>query len=233
MKKTAVVTVLFDYPEHFIPIFQNKLLNDINPNDYYVVRYMSKDEGIVDESYYYKFTYFRIRKFIKFIEEKILDNYDYFILLDATDVAYVGGISNIDSIMTEYNCDILFGAERNLWPNTEYSHLHDKKNITTPYKFLNAGVFCAKPESYVKHIYNILERKLFGLCDQGNWQIEYLLNENIELDYKNKLTLNTYLGKEDFVLEDSKIKFLTNEPIFVHDNGGYNDETIKIVDYFR
>ena len=79
----------------------------------------------------------------------------------------------------------------------------------------------------------ILERKLFGLCDQGNWQIEYLLNENIELDYKNKLTLNTYLGKEDFVLEDSKIKFLTNEPIFVHDNGGYNDETIKIVDYFK
>jgi len=60
-----------------------------------------------------------------------------------------------------------------------------------------------------------------------------LLNENIELDYKNKLTLNTYLGKEDFALEDSKIKFLTNEPIFVHDNGGYNDETIKIVDYFK
>jgi hypothetical protein len=233
MKKTAIVTVLFDYPEHFVPTFQNKLLKDINVNDYYVVRYMSNEEGISNESYYYKFTYFRIRKFIKFIEEKILNNYDYFILLDATDVAYVGGINNIDSIMMEYDCNILFGAERNLWPNTEYSHLHDSKNINTPYKFLNAGVFCAKTESYVKHIYKILERELFGLCDQGNWQIEYLLNNDIQLDYKNKLTLNTYLAKEDIILENNKVRFLNNEPIFVHDNGGYNDETIKLLEYLN
>jgi hypothetical protein len=233
MKKTAIVTVLFDYPEHFVPTFQTKLLNDININDYYVVRYTSQDDGVSNESYYFKFTYFRIRKLIKFIEETILGNYDYFILLDATDVAYVGGINNIDSIMTEYDCDILFGAERNLWPNTEYSHLHDIKNIDTPYKFLNAGVFCAKTESYVKHIYKILERELFGLCDQGNWQIEYLLNDNIKLDYKNKLTLNTYLAKEDISLENNKVKFLTNEPIFVHDNGGYNDETTKLLEYFK
>mgnify|MGYP000946257885 CR=1 FL=1 len=47
-----------------------------------------------------------------------------------------------------------------------------------------------------------VERELFGLCDQGNWQIEYLLNNDIQLDYKNKLTLNTYLAKEDIILEN-------------------------------
>jgi hypothetical protein len=60
-----------------------------------------------------------------------------------------------------------------------------------------------------------------------------VLNDNIKLDYKNKLTLNTYLAKEDISLENNKVKFLTNEPIFVHDNGGYNDETTKLLEYFK
>ncbi len=232
MKKTAIVTVLFDYPNHFIPTFQNKLLKDIESNDYYIIRYSSEEHNISKESYYFKFTYYRIKEIVKFIEEKILNKYDYFILLDATDVGYVNNINSIDSIMKEYNCDILFGAERNLWPNTNYSHLHDNKNIQTPYKFLNAGVFCAKPKSFLSHVSKILERGLVGLCDQGNWQIEYLLNDDIQLDYNNKLVLNTYLAKQDFTLIDNKVNFLTSTPMFVHDNGGYNDDTIKLLDYF-
>ena len=108
--------------------------------------------------------------------------------------------------MEEYKCNILFGAERNLWPNTDYSHLHENKKIPTPYKFLNAGAFCAKPDSFVLHVKEILERGLVGLCDQGNWQIEYLLNSDIELDYNNKLVLNSYLAKDDLIIGDDGIE---------------------------
>jgi hypothetical protein len=71
------------------------------------------------------------------------------------------------------------------------------------------------------------------LCDQGNWQIEYLLNTDIELDYDNKLVLNTYLAKDNINITDNVITFNTNTPIFVHDNGGYNDDTIKIMEFFK
>ena len=93
MKKIAILTVLFDYPEYFTPTFEKKLLNDIDVDDYYVIRYNSLDYNIVNESYYFKFTFFRIKEIISFIKEKILNNYEYFVLLDATDVGYVGGIN--------------------------------------------------------------------------------------------------------------------------------------------
>lgn len=233
MNKVAIISILFDYPEHFLPIFQSKLLKEIDNKDYFVIRYFSENDYIKNESYYFKFTHFRIVNFVEFIKKNILNNYDYFILLDATDVVYVGGIDTVPKIMEEYNCNILFGGERNLWPNTDYSYLYENKIINTPYKFLNAGVFCAKPQYFISHVENILKRNLLGLCDQGNWQIEYLLNSDIELDYNNKLVFNTYLAKEDIFFENNKIKFKINTPIFVHDNGGYNDDTIKLVDYFK
>ena len=232
MSEIAIISILFDYPKHYQPIFQNKLLETFDKKNYFVLRYYSDTEEIKNESYYFKFTYFRIKKFVNFIKENILNKYKYFIMLDATDVGYVGNVETISSIMLEYNCNILFGAERNLWPNTDYSHLYTNKEINSLYKFLNAGAFCAKPQSFINHVENILQRGLVGLCDQGNWQIEYLLNNDIEIDYHNKLVLNTYLAKEDLILENSEVSFKLRTPIFVHDNGGYNEDTIKISNYF-
>ena len=70
------------------------------------------------------------------------------------------------------------------------------------------------------------------MCDQGNWQIEYLLSNDIEIDYKNLLVLNTFESKEDIEIKDNLVFFKTNTPIFIHDNGGYNDKTQKLLDYY-
>jgi hypothetical protein len=231
--KVAIITVLFDYPNHFIPTFEDKLLTDFDKNDYYIVRYFSESDEVKNESYYFKFTHFRIKKLVSFIEKTILNKYDFFILLDATDVGYVGNINSIPQIMEDYKCDILFGGERNNWPITEYSHLYSNKKVTTPYKFLNAGVFCAKPKEFINHINTIISRGFFGLCDQGNWQIEYLLTDGIEIDYNNKLVLNTYLAKDDIVIDNNIVSFKTTKPLFVHDNGGFNDDTVKLLDFFQ
>lgn len=232
MNDIAIITILFDYPSNFVPTFEKKLLEVFDKKNYFVIRYFSENENIKNESYYFKFTHFRIRNFIKFVEENILNKFNYFVLLDATDVAFLGNFESIPLIMNEYKCDILFGAERNLWPPTEYSYLHDDKKIDSNYRFLNAGAFCAKPELFIKHSNNIIKRGLFGLCDQGNWQIEYLLNDNIEIDFNNKLVLNTYLAKDDLIIKNNIVEFKTNVPIFIHDNGGYNDETIKLLEFF-
>jgi len=53
------------------------------------------------------------------------------------------------------------------------------------------------------------------------------------LDFNNNLVLNTYLAKDDINIVDNNITFNTNTPIFVHDNGGFNDETIKLMEYFK
>jgi hypothetical protein len=230
--KVAVISVLYDYPNHFTPTFEKRILKDINKEDYFVIRYFSEEEGIKDRSYYFKFTYYRIFKIVEFIKKNILGKYGYFILLDATDVGYVGGIENIVSIMKKYDTDILFGSEKNLWPVTNYSHLHSTKNVPSDFKFLNAGVFCANPETYLKHLEMIKERNLVELCDQGNWQIEYLLTDEINIDYDNLLVLNTYLAKDSFEIVNNEILFNINKPIFVHDNGGYNDQTIKLLNFY-
>jgi hypothetical protein len=60
-----------------------------------------------------------------------------------------------------------------------------------------------------------------------------LLSSDIELDYDNKLVLNTYLAKEDVTIENNLVTFKKNTPIFVHDNGGYNDDTVKLMEYFK
>ena len=234
MKPLAIISVLYDYPSYYTPLFEKKLLSDFNSEDYHVIRYNSIEHNITNESYYYKFTYYRIHQLVKFIKEHILNKYEYFILLDATDVGYVGNISSVANIMQEYNCNILFGAERNLWPTTEYSHLYSLKIAPTPYQFLNAGALCASPTAYISCINNIISRNLNGLCDQGNWQIEYLLqtDNNIQLDYNSKLVLNTFNAKEDITERENNIIFKNNNPVFVHDNGGYNDETKKLVEYF-
>jgi hypothetical protein len=232
MKQLAIITILFDYPDTYIPTFHNKIKKDFDLKDLFIIKFKSVEHNISHESYYYKFTYYRIKQLVKYIENNILNNYEYFILLDATDVGYVGNINNIDKIMKEYDCNILFGAERNLWPNTDYSYLYQEKKINSAYKYLNAGVFCAKPEFFISHSYEIMKRGIDGLCDQGNWQIEYLNCSDIKLDTDNKLVLNSYMAKNDIRIEDNKVKFLTNVPIFIHDNGGPEENTIKILDYF-
>jgi hypothetical protein len=233
MKKLAIITVYFDYPDWVNPVFQQRLLSDVKTEDYYIIRYKSIEHGCQNESLYYKFTYFRLKKIIDFIKESILNEYEYFILLDATDVGYVGGISKIDEIMQHYNCNILFGAERNLWPSTDYTDHYQNRISPTPYKFINAGVFCAKPESFLKHVDVILNRNLNGLCDQGNWHNEFLLNGNdIQIDYDTKMVLNTFNAKEDIIINNKDIKFIKETPIFVHDNGGFNEQTVKLLDYF-
>lgn len=232
MSSITIISVLFNYPANYQPIYFSKLKDSHPELNLNVLRYWDVDYGIADESYYFKFTYYRIFKFLDYLKTNILGKYKYFLLTDATDVAYVGNFEHCINLLEYYTCNILFGAEKFLWPNTNYSHLYTNKNIPTEFKYLNAGVVLAETQAYISHLESIISRNLVGLCDQGNWQIEYLFNNNIGIDYESKLVLNTFNAKDDFTIKEDSIKFKNSSPIFVHDNGGYNEETVKLVQYF-
>lgn len=232
MSKLTIISVLFNYPVHYQPIYFNKLRDNYPELNFDVIRYWDADYGIADESYYFKFTYYRIFKFLEYLKTKVLGEYEYFLLTDATDVAYVDNFEYWRNLLNYYECSILFGAEKFLWPPTDYSYLYKNKNIPTEFKYLNAGVVLAETQAYIDHLENIISRNLVGLCDQGNWQIEYLLTSDIGIDYESKLVLNTFNAKDDFNIKEDTIEFKNSSPIFVHDNGGYNEETVKLVPYF-
>lgn len=233
MNNIAVISVLFNYPEHYQPIYFEKLKREYKEENFFVLRYRDEDYGIKEESYYFKFTYYRIRKFIEYLNNNILPNYEYFLLTDATDVTYNRDFEKWKSILEHYNTNILFGAEKFLWPTTDYSHLYSTKKIPTEFKYLNAGVVLAHTKTYIGLLKKVIERELVGLCDQGNWQIEYLVGRDIEIDYESRLVLNTFNASECFNIKEGKVEFKNYEPLFIHDNGGYNENTVKLEKYFR
>ena len=232
MKDIVILSTYFNYPKDRQPVYFKKLFED-NPNlDSKILRYWDEDYNIKDESYYFKFTFYRIRLFEKYLKENILGKYEYFLLTDATDVGYVGGFSSWKETLNFYQTDVLFGAEKFLWPNTDYSHLYNEKNISSDFKYLNAGVVLANVKKYIKLCQRVLERNLVGICDQGNWQIEYLLNKEIKIDHESKLVLNTFNAKNEYSVKENLVTFNKTSPIFIHDNGGYNDSTVKLLKYF-
>ena len=234
MKDLHIITVYFDYPNNQITTYEKKLFADFDSSDFNRIYFKSEDYGKKNESLYFKFTLFRIVEMLKYVEEHILGKYKYLLLLDGTDIGYVGGIQNFKDILNEYNTKMLFGAETNLWPGTEYSHLYENKQKGR-FTFLNAGTMITEVEFYHKKLKDVIERGKFGLCDQGNWQIEYLLCENsdIEIDYKKLLVLNTFNAKDEFTIVDNKVQFIDKSPIFIHDNGGFTENTIKLLEYFK
>jgi hypothetical protein len=153
MKELAIITILFDYPCSYQAVFENKLFIDFDKNDYYKLCYDTNEYGVKSESLYYKFTRFRITEMIKFVENNILGKYKYCMLLDATDIGYVGGIDNYKDILKAYNTEMLFGAETNLWPGTDFSHLYKNKN-RGKFNFLNAGTLLANVDLY----YNLMKK---------------------------------------------------------------------------
>ena len=233
MNNLAIISVLFNYSKLYQPLYFSKLKKECNEKNFYTVRHCDEDYGIKDETYYFKFTFYRIRKFVKYLNENILPNHEYFLLTDATDVTYNSNFSQWKSILEYYRTEVLFGAEKFLWPETEYSYLYPSKNIPTEFKYLNAGVILANTKIYVDLLEKVIQRNLVGLCDQGNWQIEYLTGEYIEIDYESRLVLNTFNASNCFDIRDNKVIFKKQEPLFLHDNGGYNENTIKLDTYFR
>lgn len=228
IKDVALITSLFDYPNHYLPTFYKNGLKYFDTEDIHIIR----NNGLIaDGSYYDKLYFYKIPKVLEYIKKNILNNYQYILFLDATDTNFYSTPENIVDKFLEKKCSIVMGAEKGLWPPTSYTHLYDKKNVESEYKYLNSGTYFGHTQKIVEHLENIITKVYdIGIDDQGKWTIEYLLCDDIIIDSDCEFFMSSLFSKKYIKIVDGKVHIEKYNPIIVHDNGPHNEDTLKIVD---
>jgi len=114
------------------------------------------------------------------------------------------------------NKKIVYGAEKNLWPESAkdlYVNLCKLAPEENPFKYLNSGFFCAE----AGEMHKMLDEQVY---ENGNEQ-EYLMRVYVKqrysmsLDYNQKLVLNTFKCSGQEI-----VKFKSGGTPFIHFNGG-------------
>lgn len=228
MEKIALMTALFDYPQDYQPSFYRNASKFFKTEDIHVVR----NSGLItDGSYYDKLYFYKVVKVLEYIEEHIKGVYDYILFLDATDTNFISSPNNLIDNFKQLSCSIVMGAEKGLWPPTDYVHMYDQKPILSEYKYLNSGTYFGYTDKIIDHMKQIIDKGYQnGIDDQGKWTIEYLLSEDIIIDQKQDFFFSTFNSKENIVIEGKDIRLKNSNAFIVHDNGGHNEETIKLTD---
>jgi hypothetical protein len=226
MSKIAIITALFDYPNYYQPSFYNNALKYFSPEDIHVVR----NSGLItDGSYYDKLYYYKTVKVLEYIQTHIVGKYDYILFLDATDTNFIKSPEGIVDKFKSLNCNIVMGAEKGLWPPTNYTHLYENKRVINESKYLNSGTYFGYTDKIVYHLKDIIEKEYqTGIDDQGRWTIQYLLNDDIIIDQERDFFFSTLDTKDSVKIEGSEISLLNLDACIIHDNGPYTENTIKL-----
>ena len=230
MKKIALITALFDYPDYYKPSFYDNALKYFSPEDIHVVR----NSGLIDGSYYDKLYYYKTVKVLEYIKNNIVGKYDYILFLDATDTNFIKSPEGIIEKFELLNCSIIMGAEKGLWPPTNYTHLYDNKRAINDSKYLNSGTYFGYTDKIVYHLNDIIEKEYqTGIDDQGRWTIQYLLNDDIVIDQERDFFFSTLDTKHSVKIEGSDISLLNLGACIIHDNGPYTENTIKLTQFLN
>jgi hypothetical protein len=226
MSKIAIITALFDYPDYYQPSFYNNALKYFSPEDIHVVR----NSGLITNgSYYDKLYYYKTVKVLEYIQTHIVGKYDYILFLDATDTNFIKSPEGIVDKFKSLNCNIVMGAEKGLWPPTNYTHLYENKRVINESKYLNSGTYFGYTDKIVYHLKDIIEKEYqTGIDDQGRWTIQYLLNDDIIIDQERNFFFSTLDTKHSVKIEGSEISLLNLDACIIHDNGPYTENTIKL-----
>lgn len=231
MNKIAILTVLFDYPDYFLPSFYNNAKKYFDEKDIHIVR---KSNLVQGGSYYDKLYYYKVVSVLEYIMEFISGKYEYLLFLDATDTNFLQEPKNIIEKFSELNCSLIMGAEKGLWPPTNYTHLYETKNIDCENKYLNSGTYFGYTEKIIFHLNDIIEKEYqTGIDDQGRWTIQYLLNNDIKIDYENKFFFSTYESKDRVEIKENNVSILNSEAFVIHDNGPHTENTIKLTEILK
>ena len=144
---------------------------------------------------------------------------DLILYLDGYDVMVVGELEELVNKFNKFNKDIVFAAEKSLWPDIsiEWAKLIPQPHQSNPY--LNAQ-FLGK----AKEVKKMLEQahKHLSADDQGEFT-HYFLNhqDTCELDYECEIfqCLNKTNVERDFVINERIVnKEFNTKPIIIHGN---------------
>ena len=223
----SIVTILFDYPQHFCPTFYN------NAKKYFLQEniHIAKFENLIQTNCYYtKLYFYKIEKLLEYVKNNIKTKYMLF--LDATDTNFLKDPSNLETDFKNYNCSILFCAEKGLWPPTDYNKLYNNKRVISEKKYLNSGAYIGYTEKIIEYLESIINDNRGHKDDQAKWAIQYLHKEDIVIDQECNIFFSSYLSKNDIFFENQVPVLKNINAYIIHDNGPHGNETLKIVRLF-
>jgi hypothetical protein len=212
-----------------MPLIYNKAVQYLNNDDIHIARFSNEIPS--NSSYYEKLYTYKIKKLSEYIKNNIFGKYEFMLFVDATDTNFYKNPSTLIDDFLKFNKSIVFNAEKELWPETEWTVRYAQKNITGPFPYLNSGVYIGYVEKIHWHLENIIKNDYTNRVeDQSAWTIEYLLHDDIEIDSHGKLFFSSHKNKSYVSFdEDAKLNVSTS-PYVVHDNGPFLEETIKIAE---
>jgi hypothetical protein len=177
-----------------------------------------------------------------------LNRKKYTLFADCWDLVFTKNLEEILELFKTFNTEIVFNAERNLFPRGDLLNLYPE--VGTPYRFLNSGFFVGITESIIGLLDSMDLNRIpddFRKSD-GSWHHEndqaYFLEIFTKQPVPMKLDTNcliaqTLHGEElkDFCFDNKGCKNLITGtyPVVWHANGGGKTGEImpKILDSFR
>lgn len=227
MRKFALVSLLFDYPEYSMPLIYDTAKKYMDVEDIYVARFNNLLPPTA--SYYEKLYVYKIKELSTYLKKYILSKYEFMLFVDATDTAFYRNPTTLVEDFLQFNKSIVFNAEKELWPETIWTHKYNEKVRSGPFPYLNSGVYIGYVDKIIWHLDNIITQDYEGRVeDQSMWTIEYLCNQDIEIDSEGKLFFSSHKNKSYVSINEENKVTLSTSPYVVHDNGPFSEETIKI-----
>jgi len=165
----------------------------------------------------------------KFIEDNILNKYEYLCHVDYTDLRFHRSFCEMMDIFINTGEDFIISTEKTAWPTIDVIKTWvDYDVVEKEFTFVNSGSIISKTEVMYNYLTE-LEALLFNTNldfrdDQGVWQYYNLhinpLNKDLDCTY----TFTTALLDDTYYeLDKGKIitKFKTH-PYIIHDNSSFS-----------
>lgn len=164
----------------------------------------------------------KLREVSNFINRVPLHPNDIVLFTDAYDVAYCGDRTEIVRRFQTFHKPIVFGAEKFCNPDPHMAANYKNENPPEhEFPYLNSGLFIGRVWAIQCCISNYRYEDRDD--DQRYWTKQFLENsELIELDYYNKVFLNTAGMEENeftYQKEENRATYKKRTPLFVHVNG--------------
>ena len=226
MQNISLISVLFDYPNNYSPLFLRNAQRFFDQQDIHILRFSNEIEG----SRYDKLYYYKIPKLLEYIKSR-KNIKEYMLFLDATDTNFYKDTSGIIDKFLSYNCKALFCGDPNIWPKTESTNKYDSKPKTHSHCYLNSGAYIGYTDFLVDKLEYLCKKHPHkGFDDQGQWSFLYLNDKSneIKIDQSQSIFFSTLESKHNIIITDGEKPKIRQCPYIVHDNGPSTPNTLKI-----
>lgn len=173
--------------------------------------------------------YGKIFQLKTFIEDNILDKYEYVCHIDYSDTKFCGSFIEMMDKFSQTGKDLIISTEKSVWPYLhEINKWTDKNLEEKEFTFLNSGAVVAKTKFFYDMLITLseicLNKNIDFWDDQGVWQYYDIIHNQLDKDTNCEYFFSTALLDNTYYSIDNgriKTKFNT-KPYLIHDNSSFS-----------